>query len=347
MNKNKLKFAMCIMFCCIILLTMLCALILNFISYFEYDYIYNSSLSVMSLKENETSNVSLLSGKKTSTNSPTDKAIYISDDGKVETTDDSSNNVIAMDLSRNPADGEILLTNETGYNPDVNSLLTADYPIEQSESTFIKLGTAQKEEPLVLILHTHGTEAYYPLSRSTSKTENIVAIGSLMADILNARGVSTIHCDIMHDEESYLNSYNRSKETILKYLEEYPSIQYIFDVHRDAVVDAEGETIKAVTTIDGTGVAQVMFVVGSDYKGGDHPNWQDNLNIAVKLQNLLNSEYKNLARPINIRNATFNAQYATGSLLLEIGTSGNTLTEAKRAAIITANKIADLILGSE
>ena len=168
-----------------------------------------------------------------------------------------------------------------------------------------------------------------------------------MADILNNRGVAALHCDIMHDAESYLNSYNRSKETILKYLAEYPSILYVFDVHRDAVIGADGETIKAVTTVDGKQTAQVMSVVGSDYKGGNHPNWQNNLAVAVKLQSLLNDEYPNIARPINIRSATFNAQYAPGSLLLEIGSSGNTLPEAKRAAIITANKLADLILGSE
>ena len=320
------------------ILTMLSAFILNFISYFESDYLYDSAMKAMSLSE-ISADVSVLStAVKSSPNAANEN---IEDDEPVYIE------VKALDLSRNPHDNQILLTNETAYNPDVIALLKTAYPIDRSQSVFINVGTPQKTSPLVLILHTHGTEAFYPLIRSTNITENIVSVGSLMADILNKHGVSTIHCDIMHDEESYLNSYNKSKETILKYLEEYPSIQYVFDVHRDAVIDANGNTIKAVTTINGKETAQIMSVVGSDYKGGNHPNWQDNLNVAVKLQYLLNGEYTNIARPINIRSATFNAQYAPGSLLLEIGSSGNTLTEAKRAAILTAEKLADLILGSE
>jgi stage II sporulation protein P len=330
--------------------TLLCgvicvAVIYNFVCYFEYDYIHHSSLTSMALKETVISDIVTLAAVQSVTDNPNEKAIYITENLVIE--EEPSNNAFAMDLSRSPAVGEILLTNETAYKPDLISLLKAPYPITRNKPVFVKLGASKKDEPLVLILHTHGTEAYYPLIRSSEITENIVSIGAVMSDILNNRGVLTLHCDIMHDAESYLNSYNRSKETILKYLEEYPSILYVFDVHRDAVIGNNGETIKTVTDIDGMNTAQVMSVVGSDYKSGYHPNWLDNLNIAVKLQNLLNSEYPNIARPINIRSATFNAQYAPASLLLEIGSSGNTLPEAKRAAIITANKLADLILGSE
>jgi len=331
--KPKIKLITAIVTC----FTMLCAFVMNFISYFEYSYIYNSAMTAMSLETSALSEISIISAKSP-TNIPNDKLDDIIEEPVYD--------VISLDLSRNPQSGQILLTNETAYNPDVVSLLNTPYPIDRAQPVFIRLGTSQNT-PLVLIIHTHGTEAYYPLIRSASKAENIVSIGSLMADILNKRGVATLHCDIMHDEESYLNSYNKSKETVLKYLEEYPSIRYVFDVHRDAIIDANGNTIKAAATADGMSTAQIMTVVGSDYKGGNHPNWQDNLNVAVKLQHLLNSEYPNIARPINIRSATFNAQYAPGSLLLEIGSSGNTLTEAKRAAIITAEKLADLILGSE
>ena len=321
------------------ILTMLSAFILNFISYFDSNYLYDSALKTMSLSEKSV-DISILTAAKSFPNTPNEN---------IEDIDDEPvyNEVKALDLSRNPQNNQILLTNETAYEPDVISLLKTPYPIDRSQPVFINIGASQKSAPLVLIIHTHGTEAFYPLIRSANKTENIVSVGSLMADILNKHGVETLHCDIMHDEESYLNSYNKSKETILKYLEEYPSIQYVFDVHRDAVIDADGQTIKAVTTVDGKETAQIMCVVGSDYKGGNHPNWLDNLNVAVKLQYLLNGEYTNIARPINIRSATFNAQYAPGSLLLEIGSSGNTLTEAKRAAILTAEKLADLILGSE
>lgn len=253
---------------------------------------------------------------------------------------ENTGNTPAVDLSRHPASGELYISNETGYNPDLVELLSAPYPIKTSNVITVN----RTNEPLVLILHTHGTEAFEDDStRSEDITRNIVSIGALMAQVLNNAGINTLHCQTMHDKESYLNSYNRSKETILSYINEYPSIQYIFDVHRDAIFNSSGEAVKPVTAFEGKNVAQIMSVVGTDYKGADHPNWKSNLNLAVKLQYALNTKYANIARPINLRSASFNEQYRSGSLLLEIGSAANTLAEAERAAILTAQTLAELI----
>ena len=88
-----------------------------------------------------------------------------------------------------------------------------------------------------------------------------------------------------------------------------------------------------------------MTVVGTDELGANHPNWTQNLNLAVKLQYLLNSDYKDFARPINLRGAGFNEQYPSGSLILEIGSCTNTLSEAKTAGKLTADCLAKIILG--
>ena len=255
--------------------------------------------------------------------------------------------LLPYDLSQNPAPGELLLSNTTSISIDPYEYLDDTYPISYD---------IDPDEPLVLIIHTHGTEAFAPegavsqlpesTQRSTDINENIVAVGSVMADILNEAGIPTIHCEIMHDLESYTNSYNYAADTIQKYLRQYPSIQYVFDVHRDAIIRTGGDIVKPVSLIDGKVAAQVMLLVGTNEKGADHPDWNENMTVAVSLQDKLTRSYANFARPINIRGASFNEQFTPGSLLIEIGSSGNTLSEAKYAAELLTYSIIDMIKGN-
>ncbi len=265
-----------------------------------------------------------------------------------EQTEEGAIRIVERDLSRKAAPGDILSSNETPYDPDFASLLAGPYPIEAA----IPVST-DSTAPLVLIIHTHGTEAFTPegilsadsdsAARSDDTTQNIVAVGAVMAEALRAAGIPTLHCEIMHDKESYTYSYDYSLETVLAYLEEYPSIKYIFDVHRDAITTTAGDIAKLVCEVEGELTAQVMTVVGTNHRGADHAGWQDNLTVAATLQDMLTRRYPGLARPINIRSASFHQQYSPGFLLLEVGSAGNTLTEAKRAALLLADAIADMI----
>ena len=252
--------------------------------------------------------------------------------------------LLPYDLSQAPEPGELLLSNTTSIQIDPYEYLDDTYPITADIDI---------DEPLVLILHTHGTEAFVPegatcqppesTQRSTDISENIVAVGGVMAELLNEAGIPTIHCEIMHDLESYQNSYNYAADTIQKYLRQYPSIKYVFDVHRDAINRTGGDIVKPVSLIDGRVAAQVMLLVGTNEKGADHPDWNENLTVAVNLQDRLTRSYWNFARPINIRGASFNEQFTPGSLLIEIGSSGNTLSEAKYAAELLTYSIIDMI----
>ncbi len=254
--------------------------------------------------------------------------------------------LLPYDLSAGSKPGEVLLSNTTAYEIDPNEYLERDYPI-RSDIT---------DKPLVLIVHTHGTESFSTegevsisgdSQRSADTDENIVAIGRVMSELLNESGIPTLHCEIMHDLESYRSSYDLCADTIQKYLAEYPSIKYVFDVHRDAIARQNGDIIKPLCLIDGKLTAQVMLLVGTNEKGADHPNWADNLTVAAKLQSKLTEKYERLARPINIRGASFNEQFTPGSLLIEIGSSGNTLSEAKNAARLLTYSIAEMILENQ
>ena len=128
-----------------------------------------------------------------------------------------------------------------------------------------------------------------------------------------------------------------------KYLEEYPSIRFVIDVHRDAIIRDDGESIKAVKNIGGQDYAQLMFVVGTDEKGHKHPNWKNNLSLALELQQSMEDTYPGLCRSINLRDVPFNQQLSDGYILLEVGTSANTLDEALLSARAFSENLARVI----
>ena len=211
---------------------------------------------------------------------------------------------------------------------------SVDIPALASQSIDLELG----DGPQILIYHTHGSEAYtqtedsrYTESdayRTTDCTKNVVQVGEAMAEVFRSMGFEVIHDTTLYDYPAYNGAYERSRAGIKAWLEEYPTIKFMLDVHRDALVSEDGAAYKLVSQEDGEKVAQVMLVVGSDDGGASHPNWQENLALAVKLQLLLTGQYDQLARPITLRSSRFNQDTSPGALLVEIGGHGNTLAEA-------------------
>ncbi|MBR6709721.1 MAG: stage II sporulation protein P [Clostridia bacterium] len=278
------------------------------------------------------------------------KDIYAYDPSSVP---EGEHPILPLDLSLIEY-GPDYISNETAYTPDIAALRRAENILPHFDHT--NSAVYPPGQPVVLILHTHATEAYSPAgatsytidtdyARSKNPTENVVAVGARMAEVLRENGVPTLHCTILHDEQAYRDSYVRAAETIRTYLAKYPSIQYVFDVHRDALVRGENELLRPVTLVNGKETAQVMVLAGSDYNGAVFPDWQTNLAFALQLRDALNSRYTRLARPVYLRSSAFNEHYATRSLLLEIGASGNNLDEAIRAGELVAAVLAEMIQG--
>lgn len=238
--------------------------------------------------------------------------------------------------------GDRYIHNETAYAPDVQSL---------QEKV---LSVANGQPPTVLILHTHTSEGYLqpdtsyvtePLGELTytrNEQENVIAVGRALAEALEKKGITAIHCTVMHDASGLSGAYERSAETVKKYMEQYPEICLVIDLHRDAVISSDGEAVSAVTEIDGERVAQVMAVVGSDGNGTPHDRWQDNLSLALQLRSELNKQ-GNLCRPVSLRNASFYQELAPFALLLEIGTSAGTVGQAIAAAELVGDAIARML----
>ena len=237
------------------------------------------------------------------------------------------------------------LTNETPYRPDTEILLDCSRIIPSADKLYELYGN---DAPLVLIVHTHGTEAFAECAdegyRSTDTAENIVSCGKVISEILESRGIHTIHSETMFDEEDFSMAYYSASLEIKKITEMYPSVSYIIDIHRDSIVSEELYMAPSAEK-DGELLAQMMFVVGTDHGGSGHSTWQNNLSLALRLQDSLNKETPQIMRTINLRSASFNQQYSDGSLLLEIGACGSSLEEVHRSAEMFADALADEILG--
>ena len=232
------------------------------------------------------------------------------------------------------------VSNSSGKNVDVNNLLRAPLSFD-----------INSDEPQILIVHTHTTESYtdsgktkYTASdsdRSTDSSKNMIAVGNALAEVLNNRGIKTIHDTTVHDFPAYNGSYERCKATVLKNLSKYPSIKIVLDVHRDGIVRADGTKVKVSSEVEGNKTAQCMFVVGTNSEL-THDNWQENMKLAVKIQNKANEMYPNFMRPINLRSERFNQQLSKGSIIIEVGSNGNTLNEAIYSAKLMGNVISKL-----
>ena len=206
--------------------------------------------------------------------------------------------------------------------------------------------------PQVLIIHTHATESYtmpagseYEASdtfRTTDTRCNMVRIGDEMEQVLTAAGIGVVHDRLLYDYPSYSGSYDRSLKAIEGYLEKYPTISFVLDVHRDAVQDANGNQFKLLCGED-KNAAQLEFVIGSNGGGLSHDLWRENLKLACAVQETLHADYPTLMRPITVRNSRYNQFKTTGSLLVEVGTAGNSLEEAVNGARLFAAGFAKTI----
>ncbi len=237
----------------------------------------------------------------------------------------------------------VYLKNCTELNIDLKSLLESKLAFSLDKST----------SPQVLILHTHATESYMlnnndyytknDLTRTTNNSNNMIAIGDIVAKKLNDSGISTLHDKTQHDYPSYNESYSKAAKTICSYKAKYPSIKIVIDLHRDSVAINESEKAKLTKDINGKKAAQVMLVMGSQSGNvKNFPNYEQNLKLAVKMQSRIEKMYPGLARSILLMSKNYNESLTNGSVLIEVGTEANTLTEAKYSAELLGNALSEL-----
>jgi len=261
---------------------------------------------------------------------------------KLTLKDDSAQTALFHTLPAAGESDELVLKNKTSYDIDIDRLLSE--PLAYT----LKVGT-----PQILILHTHGSEAYSQaggayeetdVSRTTDKSKNVVRVGEVLSEELSASGLTVLHDCELYDFPSYSGSYSRSLDSVEEYLRKYPTIKVVIDLHRDSAMDESGTVYRTEYSMpDGTVSSQLMLIAATGEAGLSFPGWEENMKLALRLQQSMATLYPGLARPILVSDQRYNQHAAPGYLLLEVGTDGNTLAEAEAAARLFAHCMADVL----
>lgn len=216
------------------------------------------------------------------------------------------------------------------------------------------LGITATDEPQVLIVHTHTTEAYMTYdagyynasdkSRTQDESINVCAVGEAIASQLRAAGIGVIHDTTVHDSPQYTGAYNRSAETVEKQLAEHPSIKVVLDIHRDAINRSNTEKVKPTVEVNGRKAAQMMILASAGNTASQpNPHWQENVRFALRLHSGLNTQYDGIMRPLYLVDSRYNQHLTNGSLIVEIGAEGNTVEEAEYSGQLLGKTLAQVL----
>jgi len=243
---------------------------------------------------------------------------------------------------------------------DTRSLLQAEIPVliamrpgTQTVSAmnipnlpkFEKISNVPVGKPLVGIYHTHTAESFVPsagVSHSPGgQRGDIVAVGEALVKRLNSYNIGSIQSTTIHDYPSFMKAYNASEITVKNMLSENPSLQMIFDIHRDAE-----KRENYIATVNGVQVARMMIIVAIGQAGLPQPHWQNNHAFAKLIDAKMNQRYPGVSRGIRMDDWRYNQQLHSRALLIEVGCQENTKEEAERGIELLGDIIAEIIAES-
>lgn len=204
--------------------------------------------------------------------------------------------------------------------------------------------------PKVIIFHTHSQEEFVDSTPGDPAT-SIVGMGDYLTELLNEKGIETIHdtgvYDIINGQLDRSNAYENAEASVRPLIEANPTLEVAIDLHRDGV--AEGTHL--VTEINGKPTAKIMYFNGLSRTrtNGDidylyNPYIQDNLAFSLQMQLASESLYPGFVRHIYLRAYRYNLHLLPKSLLVEAGAQTNTVAEMRNAMEVLADTLAHVIL---
>ena len=215
--------------------------------------------------------------------------------------------------------GKVKIKNGTDYTL-TQEMLTPDITIENKN---------------IVLFHTHSCESYtsseaYPYTptgnyRTTDLNFTVTRVGTELETQLKQYNYNVVHSTDYHDYPAYNGSYTRSLKTVQNILQT-TSADIIIDVHRDAI-GSRSDYAPTVKIGDTDEAAQLMFVIGTNAGGLWHPNWNQNLKFAIKVQEKAEELYPGLFKPIMLTTSRYNQHTGKYANIIEVGATGNTLEQ--------------------
>lgn len=203
-----------------------------------------------------------------------------------------------------------------------------------------------KRKPQILIYHTHASEGYID-SRKGKSEDTVVGVGEYLRELLEDKGYTVIHDTTVYDmkdgKDNRNYAYSTARPGIEKILEENPSIEVVIDLHRDSGA-------KRLATVDGEKVAQIMLFNGLCRDSSGEPlsnlenkNITGNLAFSLQLKITGDKLYPGLMKKVYLKNYRYNMHFREKSLLVELGTQNNTVSEAYAAMVPFADVLVEVL----
>jgi stage II sporulation protein P len=197
-------------------------------------------------------------------------------------------------------------------------------------------------KPFVGVYHTHSSESFIPSAGVAHKPGgqigDIAQVGQALCKRLEKYNVAAVQSMAVHDYPSFMKAYGPSEITAKKMLQDNPSIQMLFDIHRDA-----DKKENATATINGVQAAKITIVVAVGQQDLVQPHWQQNHAFAKLIDAKLNQHYPGLSRGIQMQNWRYNQHLHPRALLLEVGCQETTMEEAVRSMEMLGDVLAEII----
>lgn len=211
----------------------------------------------------------------------------------------------------------------------------------------VALKDVEKKDAIILIYHTHSSETYSD-SVKGKRSDTIVGVGDYLTKLLEEKGYTVIHDSTAFDiKDGKWNreSYDTALPKLKKHIKDNPGIVVTIDLHRNS-----GRQ-KAVTTMNGKNVAQIMLFNGvSRNKTGQrlslvNDNLQGNLAFSLRLLMCSMEKYPDFARKTYIKGYRYNLHLVPRALLVEVGNEKNSVAEAKAAMVPFSEMLDEVLTG--
>ena len=230
------------------------------------------------------------------------------------------------------------------------ALLSGDVEPESALSLDLTIEKT-KQEPKILIFHTHIHEGFADSDMSKGLSEGIWGAGEELKRILEEEyGIGVIHdtgqYDMVNGKGQTTGAYERMEPPIREILRKYPSIEVCIDLHRDGVP----ESTRLVTEVNGKPTAQVMFFNGlcrlnkngtpQAISGLENPYVKENLAFSLQMKTAADRLFPGFSRKIYLNAYRFSLHFMPRSTLVEVGAQNNTKEEAWNAMAPLAEVLA-------
>ena len=223
------------------------------------------------------------------------------------------------------------------------SLVSKSFDYNEEETVFmVNIDSTLKEidnnvtNPRVYIYSSHQSEGYnneYDVVKASVKLKEALEKFKINTIVEEGNIVEFMRVNNYIHAYSYIASRYFIEPVIKK-----NNFDLIIDLHRDSN-SKESSTV----TIDGKNFAKVLFVVGLE-----NENYEPNLKLTEKLQNMISKKYPTLSRGIYKKqgqgvDGVYNQDINSKMILLELGGYQNTMSEVNNTIDLIASIIKEYI----